>query len=956
MLPYVRCTVTGKESQFIYATAGEELLCVDYSNDPTIFRIVREGMQLNLLDSTISFPSPLTLPSPTGGVGGGSSLLTPSYIIVEPDFLVDISAVARCFLGEYGHHPLHYTLNRLRPRPNTQAILLGNFAGDALDDIVHSTDADGYDVSQTLRRSFSEQALQFCACKGFNGRVFNEDARRQAANIREVSDLLFQPGNTNTYDRGKVLLEPSFVCERLGLQGRVDLMTTDLRLLIEQKSGRGRKQEHYVQLLLYYGVLRYNFDIPDHLTATCMLYSYYPAAQGLLHVPFQRQLFREALQMRNQIVATELLMAREGVGRILPQLTEEVIYKNARRDGFFHERLAPQLSHLTSQFSTLTPLERAYYERMLTFVYREQLAAKLEVPASDRYTGLRVVSCDKTDGATGYDLITLALDDTVLATEQCPDFRGGDLVYLYAYEGEPDIHRAILYKGVLHGIGVSRIVVKLSDSQQSFDSQGVWAVEHGNSDISWTSAIRSIHQFIASRPDKRALLLGQRAPRSDLSKQLSQSYHPHYDDVITRALQTLDYFLLIGPPGTGKTSMALRYIVSEEKSSLLLMAYTNRAVDEICAMLSDAGFDYVRFGNEASCDPAYHDHLFRRMATDGTPRLDDLRQRLRGVRIVVCTTLTAQLLPLTSLFHFSLAVIDEASQLLEPGIIGLLASDSIDRFILIGDHKQLPAVVQQPAADSVVSNPLLLDAGITDCRQSLFERLLRHEQRYGRTQFVGVLHYHGRMHPDIAAFPTRMFYAREQLLPAGCPHQTAHTLPYLQVTAADHLDGLLMKHRVLFFDTSMCPSLSEPQMVADLLRRTRRFYGNRFDADKSVGIIVPYRFQIGLIRQELGDDAELQDVTIDTVERYQGSQRDVIIYSFTATEPEQLDFLTANCFEETDGEDSSSGHVIDRKLNVVMTRARCQLLLTGYAPLLRQNPLFAQLIDEYGAERVFFRQ
>ncbi len=954
MLPYVRCTVTGKDPQFIYATAGEEPLRIDYSNDPTIFRIVREGMQLNLLDSTTSFPSPLTLPSPTGGVGGGSSLLTPSYIIVEPDFLVDISAVARCFLGEYGHHPLHYTLNRLRPRPNTQAILLGNFAGDALDDIVHSTDADGYDVSQTLRRSFSEQALQFCACKGFNGKVFNEDARRQAANIREVSDLLFQPGNTNTYDRGKVLLEPSFVCERLGLQGRVDLMTTDLRLLIEQKSGRGRKQEHYVQLLLYYGVLRYNFDIPDHLTATCMLYSYYPAAQGLLHVPFQRQLFREALQMRNQIVGTELLIARESVGRILPQLTEEVIYKNARRDGFFHERLAPQLSHLTSQFSTLTPLERAYYERMLTFVYREQLAAKLEVPASDRYTGLRVVSCDKTDGATGYDLITLALDDTVLATEQCPDFRRGDIVYLYAYEGEPHVHRAILYKGVLHGIGVSRIVVKLNDSQQTFDSQGVWAVEHGSSDISWTSAIRCLHQFITSHPDKRALLLGQRTPRADLSKQLSQSYHPHYDEVITRALQARDYFLLIGPPGTGKTSMALRYIVSEElftlHSSLLLMAYTNRAVDEICAMLSDAGFDYVRFGNEASCDPAYHDHLFRRMATDGTPRLDDLRQRLRGVRIVVCTTLTAQLLPLTSLFHFSLAVIDEASQLLEPGIIGLLASDSIDRFILIGDHKQLPAVVQQPAADSVVSNSLLLDAGITDCRQSLFERLLRHEQRCGRTQFVGVLHYHGRMHPDIAAFPTRMFYAREQLLPAGCPHQTAHTLPYLQVTAADHLDGLLMKHRVLFFDTSMCPSLSEPQMVADLLRRTRRFYGNRFDADKSVGIIVPYRFQIGLIRQELGDDAELSNVTIDTVERYQGSQRDVIIYSFTATEPEQLDFLTANCFEETDG------HTIDRKLNVVMTRARCQLLMTGYAPLLRRNPLFAQLIDEYGAERVFFRQ
>lgn len=68
------------------------------------------------------------------------------------------------------------------------------------------------------------------------------------------------------------LLEPSFVCERLGLQGRVDLMTADMSLLVEQKSGKNMKieyqshdssgrqrEDHYVQLLLYYGILRYNF-------------------------------------------------------------------------------------------------------------------------------------------------------------------------------------------------------------------------------------------------------------------------------------------------------------------------------------------------------------------------------------------------------------------------------------------------------------------------------------------------------------------------------------------------------------------------------------------------------------------------------------------------------------------------------------------------------------------------
>ena len=73
--------------------------------------------------------------------------------------------------------------------------------------------------------------------------------------------------------------------------------------------------------------------------------------------------------------------------------------------------------------------------------------------------------------------------------------------------------------------------------------------------------------------------------------------------------------------------------------------------------------------------------------------------------------------------------------------------------------------------------------------------------------------------------------------------------------------------------------------------------------------------------------------------RYQGSQRDVIIYSFTIQSRYQLDFLTSNCFEE-------DGKVIDRKLNVALTRARKQLIVTGNESILRQNELFKALIDE----------
>ena len=83
----------------------------------------------------------------------------------------------------------------------------------------------------------------------------------------------------------------------------------------------------------------------------------------------------------------------------------------------------------------------------------------------------------------------------------------------------------------------------------------------------------------------------------------------------------------------------------------------------------------------------------------------------------------------------------------------------------------------------------------------------------------------------------------------------------------------------------------------------------------------------------------LSDITIDTVERYQGSERDVIVYGFTVQREYQLDFLTNNCFEE-------NGFIIDRKLNVALTRAREQMILIGNKQLLSQNALFRSLIKQ----------
>ena len=479
-------------------------------------------------------------------------------------------------------------------------------------------------------------------------------------NIEEAVSVLFSlpkepTRGVTTYDRDKALLEPSFVCERLGLQGRVDLMTSDLRLLVEQKSGRNPKIEHqshdshgqqleshYVQLLLYYGILRHNFGRTDKSSDIRLLYSRYPASEGLMSVGYYQQLLREALRLRNQIVATELLIAREGFGRILPHLSVATIYKDVVKDRIFHEYVEPELSELLAPLGCLSPIEHAYFERMMTFVYREQACQKLGsatarlqhsggaasdlwlMPLSEKmesgniFLGLRISELKCSSPYSGFDIVTLTMSEEPSGQE---NFRRGDMVYLYAYSEQPNVRSSILYKGTLEDFGVTTITVRLTNGQQNPDllrkKNTQWAVEHASADSGSSGNIRGLYQLMTAQQDRRALLLGQRPPRADESLRLSRSYHPNYDDILLRALQARDYFLLVGPPGTGKTSMALRFLVEEElsggpKAQLLLMSYTNRAIDEICAMLTDAYLPYLRIGGEASCDPRFRDSLSKR--------------------------------------------------------------------------------------------------------------------------------------------------------------------------------------------------------------------------------------------------------------------------------------------------------------------------------------------------------
>ena len=132
---------------------------------------------------------------------------------------------------------------------------------------------------------------------------------------------------------------------------------------------------------------------------------------------------------------------------------------------------------------------------------------------------------------------------------------------------------------------------------------------------------------------------------------------------------------------------------------------------------------------------------------------------------------------------------------------------------MIGDHKQLPAVVQQQdTLEAEETNNSLKDIHLLSCANSLFERLILTERAAGRTDFIGTLHKQGRMHPDIADFANRKFYAREQLECVPLAHQLEQTLAYNEASE-DETDDVLKAHRMIFIPSKPCRQLNISEKV-----------------------------------------------------------------------------------------------------------------------------------------------
>lgn len=502
------------------------------------------------------------------------------------------------------------------------------------------------------------------------------------------------------------------------------------------------------------------------------------------------------------------------------------------------------------------------------------------------------------------------------------------------------------------------VILPSVDALLALQSKEVVGVQLYFDETSYRLMFEALKQVIGAKNNRLAEL---RDIFHGIQPASTFSFHPlrfpwlnaTQEEAVNKVLHAKDVAIVHGPPGTGKTTTLVEavYETLHRENQVLVCAQSNMAVDWISEKLVDRGVSVLRIGNPSRVNDKMLSFTYERRfeSHPDYPQLWSIRKAIRELyarsrkgaereavrqkinslkdrateleirineslfseaRVIACTLVGSANRLLTGQ-KFGTLFIDEAAQALEAAC--WIPIRKADRVILAGDHCQLPPTVKAPEA---------LRAGLG---HTLMQTIVK-----SKPDTVSLLKLQYRMNDEIMRFSSEWFY--------GGMLQSAPEVKYRSILDFDtpiewiNTEGLDCNEEFIGENYGRI-NKSEAELSIEQLKGyitkigRERFLDERID----VGMISPYKAQVQYLRRLVRNDAFFkpyrQAITINTVDGFQGQERDVILISLVrANEEGQIGFLNDL-----------------RRMNVAITRARMKLIILGDASTLTRHAFYKKL-------------
>lgn len=846
-------------------------------------------------------------------VQNGNNLILDSakqaYCILEPNWLINVTT-----LTQLDYCKRTYLNQRFSIRKTNRFLIKGSVIHAVFEDILKNhTNHDA--LRQKMSTVFNDYALEFA--------FLDVDLTDFEQDVRSHLNRLYLYRKQKLHKIKQIFTERYLIDNRMGLKGKIDAVVEyedgSLQAL-ELKTGKGwgihAKRGHAFQAQAYSLMLQLKFP-ERRVLAPLIIYSGEDKKAEFLtrKVPMSYADTVNLMNMRNELIAADL------TGRLDFQRDEKRCLKCSNRSEC--EALAG-LFHGASDESVLF---NSYVKAMMeeySLIKRSQ-GRYFALNADERLKqgrALRIMDVQQSSGAK----------HLVLFCENNSELREGERCLLSNESGPLGPH---CVECVLSYVGHDMVKVILDipadelwfkpayldihSSETLFEVNFAGLAElFRNENLVWLS------KFLLNRDSVQPCRSIDAQPAEglgtgDFSFCAKDGLSKSQRQVVLHAMKDDGRLLLVqGPPGTGKTYTIARMIHELHKAGkrVMVACFTHRAVEEVCSKLMAAApeLEFYYLGSVSNSDERLP-HLERIISSHDTVhgRITALKELVASNPVYVATTqawLSGRYDFLTKDELFDVAIVDEAAQLLLPQTIGAIRLAK--RFILVGDHRQLPPVVQSPKA-------VLL-------KETLFERMINHADLV-KTKIMLTEQF--RMPEPIAELISREFYEGRLV---SCP------MCYISnVAVEDESDDVLSQplkvlqgSPLVLLDVPSYICLQDgrakhnPQEVDAIIRVLRLskpdFLCMSDDCHRPrLGIIAPFRAQVAAIRKALqmnfqgcfSHSSEVKAL-VDTVDRFQGDERDLILLSLCISNGALPDLYSDA-----------------RRLNVAVSRARKQLIIVG---------------------------